>query len=79
MTVKYILYFAMYIAHFSAHIFEGKIRMHLIHGYSDYIILCISAQKCGCTLYKGVYLHTAEHSALVMLFSDVKVPAWLLA
>ena len=30
-------YFAMYNACFFAQIFEGKIRMHIIHGYNDYI------------------------------------------
>ena len=27
----------MYNAHFFAQIFEGKIRVHLIYGYNDYI------------------------------------------
>ena len=30
-------YFAVYNAHFFAQIFEGKIRMHIIHGYNEYI------------------------------------------
>ena len=34
---SHILYFAMYNAHFFAQIFEGKIRMLIIHGYNDYI------------------------------------------
>ena len=30
-------YFAMYNAHFFAQIFEGKIRMHTVYGYNDYM------------------------------------------
>lgn len=30
-------YFAMYNVHFFVQIFEGKIRVHIVHGYNDYI------------------------------------------
>ena len=40
----------MYNAHFFAQIFEGKIRMHIIHGYNDImgiIILCMMHMNHG--------------------------------